>query len=227
LKTGIPHKRVKVLQFIKSSHLPYAAMLVLGVVSLCGCFSSRVPIDLDPATIMPVIPAGREAPPAARPVSLVRPADARTNQNILVNANVGLLTRVDTFVAGNDPTVWVGNAFAAGLENAGYKVKRVDSIDAADTPAVVTISLTELTSGSRPGVSIHTSFSGVCPGNVVITVKLLKGSETLLDSGYHGESAQAGVCTDPTTLQSAEKKALEDVLAKAIPEIALKLRSID
>jgi hypothetical protein len=199
-------------------------ILALAVpVLFCACFSQTVRVDLSRATILPVVAADREAAPNAQPLSLVRPRDRRENPALsnVFEASAFPITVHQTFVAEN-AAVWAGNGLVDGLENAGYKVERTNSVEAAVTPVVITVDLTKLSSVPISGIKID----GECTIKLAIGVRVIKAGRVLSDSQYESEGKQqGGTCFDADTLNLACRKALEALLTKAVPEIGLTLHA--
>lgn len=196
----------------------------IAAIVMSSCFSQTKSVDLPPATILPIAPADREAAQNAQAVSFVRPRDTRKEQVLsgAVEASLFPILINQKFVAENDPATWAGNGLVEGLENAGYKVRRVDSIQAADTPVVIAAELTQLSQAPPPS-GIH--FASNCEVRLAVGVRVMKAGQVLSDAEYGAEGLQeGGSCYNADTLGQASRKALEAVLAKAIPSIGLVLR---
>lgn len=194
-----------------------AWLVLLGVFLLSSC-STTGKLELVPATALPVVQPSLQAQPNTSDVSLARPQDLRADKTMgrLSGGSFGL-NRITILPAG-DPALWVGNAIAAGLENNGYHVAKVEALKDALTPLAIEVVLTTLVT------SVETGFFTVTGKNVVVAkVSIYSSGQLLQQREYTGTASESSAQLRAHHLQSAVNLSLEDLLNKAIPDICAAL----
>jgi hypothetical protein len=197
---------------ITAGILGLGAMLFLSILAE-GCYEAQHPIELNKPTALPVLASDIEAPKGAPPITFVRPRDLRSNQVIFEFKHWVEFIPVGEhrLIAGNDPAVWLGNGISAGLENAGYSIKRVDKPENADARYVVTSDLTQLQIQVNQGL-----FSMDCTADVGAAVQVSDAGAKIFEQSYDGQ--YKGNCH--LSPSDALERALEDFLNQAIPAMA-------
>jgi hypothetical protein len=199
--------------------------LLSVVLSGCTISNPKFPVGLDPAEVIPV---GVGAPKNAEPVSIAKPRDVRSDPEVAhtyIAPLASLLIPVvikDSYVIEQDPGVWIGNGLTAGLENAGYRVNHIKDPKDAKTSVVIVVEVTRLTSEQE------THFLRIGrKSTVAADVKIAKAGKGVFERAYQGEDEEEvlGAQGDAQSKAMAEamKKALENLLNRAVPEIAAAL----
>lgn len=180
--------------------------LALLSLALQSCFEAKHPVELQPPSALPVLPVHLEAQKGADQISLVRPRDLRSFPIPLSS----LFT--DTYRVNNPLIVRFGDALARSLENAGYRVQRIEDAKTAETTRVVTSDLTRDRINHYSGL-----FSVSCDCLVAANVKVYSGGKLILDQSFQGSTNGSGDCNNSNVLFD---NALENMLNAAIPAIA-------
>lgn len=208
--------------------------VLTACVSLQGCIPiyyrshEQVPL-LEPST--PVVSAALSAPRGAQAVSIVRPSPEPGAHELyramrpLIGGFGGpgggiiiVVLAHRTFELSADPTIWAADALKARLENAGYKVRDVDTSATATTPIVIRIAIS--TVSAEPGIA-ETGHKGACAVTVNARINIVEEEQSVFNKSFEGMYQQpAQSCLDSDVISLALKKALENLLDNAFPVIA-------
>lgn len=222
-------------------------MLVAWVPLSQGCIPVYMPVEKsiylqEPS--VPMVPAALLAPKAAQPISVIRPIRANWGEEIhrrgevyttgfaAVGGGVEFLVFEDQhFVPSVDPAVWVADGLIAGLENAGYQVKGPGGLASSLTPVAITVDVKELSAKDMGGAG-----SPGCEARIVAEIRVLAQRKPVFDRTYYGEHRTWRFCTDDFALTlgtppdpemgPATRKALENLLDQAVPQLAAVLAPI-
>jgi len=202
-----------------------SVLLIVGAIVLqgCGAFSSYK-IDLPVPAEMPAAPVVGHG----IAITVVRPVDARSGSGYIgrdVEAEPNALgggSHIEVAYAsakGNIP-VWIGNAFASGLENAGFRVDKAASLSAAATPLALTLTVKEV--WVDVGMSSTSLLLGrVARARISITAELYNGSTRFMKRVYGGRFEEdVAFKTTDTVYTDVLEGALKNMLSKAIPDLA-------
>ncbi len=148
-------------------------------------------------------------------LTLVKPADARKQRELIgvlkdEQGSVGHEVR-----ANEDPVVWVGNSFSAGLKQAGFNVEQVNSLADASTPIAVTITVNDIFSEFVPS---GLSFDG--RGSVNVVVQVYDKGQEVAKRTYSGTYTEHRFPSSSADYQAIIDGAMKDMLARAIPNLA-------
>jgi hypothetical protein len=150
-------------------------------------------------------------------ISLVRPSDARNERQfigVLKNDRGAAMHEVSP---NEDPVIWVGNSFSAGLKHAGFKVEQVNSLADAPTPIAVTITVNEVFCQFTPS---GFGFGLDGRGTVKVLVRIYKRGQEIARRSYSGTYKERRFPSSSSDYQAMIDGAMKDMLAKAIPNLA-------
>lgn len=179
----------------------------------------------------PVVPAALSAPRGAGAISIVRPA-GEAEKHELYRAIVpqasgvggpggGILLLIfehRIFEMSIDPAIWAADGLKARLENAGYNVRDVDTPAAAATPIVVSVDVGVV---HAEDIAAENQQESACAVTVDATIKIVKQRQSLFQRDYKGRHQQAAIdCLQEPTISLALRKALDDLLDHAFPDLA-------
>jgi hypothetical protein len=210
-----------------------ASALLQGCIPIYVRTHQSVPVR---ESSVPVVPAALSAPKGAGAISIVRPAAEAGNHELYrsivpqvagVGAAAGgivfLIFEHRIFEMSADPAIWAADGLKARLENAGYDVRDVDTVAAAATPIVVTIDVDTVHAEDIAAEDEHES---ACAVTVDAKIKVIEQQQSRFERNYEGKHQQAAIsCLQKPTISLALRKALDDLLDHAFPEIAPVLAS--
>ena len=227
-----------------SSYKQYPRSVVLFAVLapplLCSCIplithTKTEKVELPRPMILPTAATDMQAAANAQPISWTRPRDVRENPSASSHSVVeprGWFIGEGykwTLYSQNDADVWVDDALFESVKKAGYNIKRVDSVAAANTPVVIMVELIELSCG------FNATSHGIMSLNsekIAIRIHIIKSTQVLSDSTYEATSFEGKSigfweelkldtlrCNDPDDVAMLSQKTLETLLAKAVPSL--------
>jgi Uncharacterized lipoprotein len=158
-----------------------------------------------------------------RPITIARPLDARPTPDAIggvVDSNGTVSTAAHPT---NDPSVWIGDAFASGLTTAGYRIYRSQTRIQAATPVVLVITVNEVyVKFRRAGWSSYTG-----EARVAVKVEAFHDGQHLFTRTYSGTASNdyPASVSGPTAeeCQQALQEAMRSMLDRAIPNLAAAL----
>lgn len=146
-----------------------------------------------------------------------------------------LFIEIKKFKSDRDLGAWARDGLANKLEAAGYRVQRVD---AAAGPILVTIDVTGLSAKSTashgpPGIHVYFGANppiepATCSVELSATIKVLKNGEPVFSNSYLNSDQKVGaMCGEyhGMYLEETITKAFEKLLAQAVPELTPSLGS--
>jgi len=203
---------------------------VIAIATAPGCIPVYVPhretVELQPP-VTPLAPAEELAPAQACPISL---APVKSDSSTKLGSRLGfifgavaaptggffvLILPQSFFVVSEDPSIWAAEAVATALENAGYAVNRIDNPEAASLPVLVTVEVQQVS------LENYRFEEKKCDAEVDARIMVKSRGQLIFDKVYKGQHWHEGECGYVVALTPS--LALEDLLTKATPELALVL----
>jgi hypothetical protein len=173
-------------------------------------------VTLVPAEIIPVPLAGSEAPRDARPVTIIRPSEADGKQE----RSIGSLSPLHSYVIEQDPTLWLVDGLAAGLNNAGYRIEFADRAKAAKTSIIIRVDTAALSlqniESFQPLLMLVPYANPFSTQPSLILTCVLKISNANQDIYWRDYRAQELSTNDES---NSARKVLETLLSQAVPEL--------
>lgn len=215
-----------------------AVFALLAPPLLCSCiliwtYDKTEAVELPGPATLPPVATDMQATTNAQLISWTRPGDVR--ENPYASTYSGQLPR--GWVLGetykltvhtkNDAAQWVDDALFEGVKKAGYNLERADSLSAAKTPLVITVDLIELSCGR---VDYGTLWR-IPSEKIRVRIRIIKSGQVLSDSTYEATSFEGRSigylegpldrleCNDADSVATLSQKALEKLLAKAVPSL--------
>lgn len=195
----------------KTLRLMSFLLAVLSLAVAAGCAMQTVVIGLGPPTPVSQISLTRN-PQAATggAITLARPKGPGANSVIGSNPVPG--SGVLRFAVRDDPSVWIANALAAGLDQAGYRVERAETTEAAQTPTAISIDVIEVA-----GLIVD---SGDARARLVARVKVYQDRRLTLKRSYSGiYSGPQEFVSVVNSVEVALDHAMTNFLNQALPDL--------
>jgi hypothetical protein len=188
-------------RFISRTILVLAALGCSGLLSACPYTDRHV--NLAPPTMVPQIFASPGSN-GKGVISVARPLDLRPDPTVVGNVRDGY-GRVGAQVrSNNDVPLWVTNSFITGLEQAGYRVERVETAETAQTPVAIDVTVSRVFVDYTPGLLGMSGGQGISPHRWRCTSK---GEEYC--GASTSESTKALICSLLPQLVSIKAYSME------------------
>jgi hypothetical protein len=146
-----------------------------------------------------------------RSITLLRPRDERPNPAVIGAGARGVVCFASCTAHAytqTDVAVWIGNAIAAGLEHANFRIDRAENLDQSPTPVALEIVIRE--------AYVHYDETRVA---VVVEAYRTGQTQRLFRRSYAGVSTM-GSGSSGDAYQQALQDALRKLLDQAIPNLA-------
>lgn len=199
----------------------WRVLLPILVVPACsnflgGCAFTDRHVNLAPPTVMPQIAVPASTSASHRTVSIARPQDLRPDPTTVGNIRNGYGMVTAQVRSNNDIPLWVTNSVIAGLEQAGFRVERVETVETAHTPVAIDIAVSRVFTEHAPGF-----FTLTAKGDVAAQIEVYKQGKRILRRTYAGkyEDPEFFVTTSSSEYQTLLDAAMKDFLQKAIPDL--------
>jgi hypothetical protein len=149
-------------------------------------------------------------------VSVARPQDLRPDPTTVGNIRNGYGMVTAQVRSNSDVAMWVANSLIGGLEQAGYRVERAETVETAQTPIAIDIGVSRVFTEYVP-----TFFTIDGKADVAAQVEVYKQGQRILRRVYTGkyENANFVVATSAGEYQELLNEAMKDFLQKAIPDL--------
>ena len=204
---------------IKRNARRAARVLALGFAG--AMLASCTPVHVDLGSIPPPSKATSVSAPRNAPaISIARPTGPGPNTAIGAYDNGQIPIIVNT-----DPSLWVANALANRLQQAGYRVERIETLASAETPIALTIDVKEV-SCNRMGAFVWNEFHT----RVIAQIRVFKTGSIVLQRTYAGtwigskepDKYELGVWAENNL-----NEALTNFLNQAVPDLTAFLARAD
>lgn len=169
------------------------------------------PVAIQPSTVPPA------SPESTNIVTITRPQDLRPDPTTIGNIRNGYGMVTAQIRSNNDVALWVANSLGAGLEQAGFRVERAETIETAQTPLAMDIGVSRVFAEHTPGF-----FTLTGKGDVAAQIEVYRRGQRILRRVYAGkyETTDLMAMTSASEYQEFLNKAMEDLLQKAIPDLS-------
>jgi len=202
----------------------FFGLIGFAIAVTAGCTTIH-PLTLEPAGMVPLASANTSEHRGGLQLAIAKPRDLRSEPELFRQNEVVMLIPPIVFTHSyqteRDVGVWAGNAMAAALENAGYKVEHAESAKDAKAATVLEMDITSLTAAMAPAEHFI-SFNQPCRGSMGAEIRITRSGTKIFDRQYQGTGDVPTLC-GPNNIPGAMTKALEDLIAKATPEIEVEL----
>lgn len=201
----------------------FVSRIILALLfAACGGFFSACAdrhINLVPPTVIPHVsyssPTGSRT---SRVISIARPMDLRPDPTTVGNVRNGYEMVMAQVRSNNDVPMWVANSLTAGLEQAGYRVERVETVESAQTPVAIDIAVSRVFTNYTQGF-----FTITGKGDVAAQVEVYKQGQRIFRRAYAGKyetfALVAGIGISADGYQKLLDEAMKDFLQKAVPDL--------
>ena len=192
--------------------------LILGLGNTFGCAFTDRHVTLTPPTTIPQMAVSSSPATDEKTISVTRPQDLRPNPTIIGNVSANSYGMVTAQVQSNtDIPMWVTNSIIQGLEQAGYRVERTETVDTAPTPIALDIAVLRVFTEHFPGLF---RFTG--KGDLSAQVEVYKYGTRILRRTYTGkyENPEFFTTTSANEYQTLLDAAMKNFLQKALPDLA-------
>ena len=195
-------------------NLIFSAVLVI---ILCGC-AHDIEVNLPKAIAMPL----NSPIDAGKALTLVRPRDVRDHPEVLGNLQGFTLCATVLIVGPCDPAIarlsgnvneWIGDAFAGGLEQEGFRVARADTLSEAPTALAVQLTVMQLSTEADDTT-------------IAVSAEAFLDRRPLFLRRYSGVS-KIGPGTSPVDYQKDLQAALQNLIDQAVPNLSEALSRAD
>lgn len=122
---------------MKRTHVAVVAACLFT--ASCGALPLSLNLSAPPPLTVQLTPNPK--PRETDPISVTRPTGP--GRNIVIGYIPNPPVSADIVVR-DDPGLWIANAMVAGLEQAGYEVRRIDNMSDATTATVITFELSQI-----------------------------------------------------------------------------------
>ena len=207
--------------------IPVASALLQSCIPIY--FRSHQPVGVRESSA-PVVPAALSAPRGAGAISIVRPAGEAGNHELyrtivpqvtgVGGAGGGIVFLIfehRIFEMSADPAIWAADGLKARLENAGYDVRDANTVAAAATPIVVSIDVSTV---SAEDIALEVGHEATCAVTVNAKIRIIDRQQSQFERDYIGKGQQPASCLQEPTISLALRKALDDLLDRAFPDLA-------
>jgi YajG family uncharacterized lipoprotein len=197
-----------------------AGMFVLAL-TLGACYQNREVALSQPTTSSSVAPAG-----LGKAITVVRPHDARANPGTIGGLRGAAVLFTDPSVPAavahpqTDVAGWIGNALVSGLEHAGFRVERAETVAQSPTPLAILITV------NQAYVTFTAAFLAGYSGEarVAVAVQAYRAEQPIFRRSYSGVSTATSIGDSggpsANDYQQALQNALQKLLDQAIPNLA-------
>jgi YajG family uncharacterized lipoprotein len=188
-----------------------------GLVSACA-FTDRH-VNLAPA-MMPQIVSSSSVPQDGKVVSVARPQDLRPDPTTVGNIRNGYGIVTAQVRSNNDVAMWVANSLISGIEQAGYRVERAETVETAHTPLAIDIEVSRVFTEYAPNF-----FTIDGKADVAARVEVYRRGQRILRRLYTGkyENTNFVVATSAGEYQELLDAAMKDFLQRAVPDLTSSL----
>ena len=190
---------------------------ILGSANIFGCAFTDRHVTLTPPTTIPQIAVSSSPATGEKTISVARPQDLRPNPTIIGNVSANSYGMITAQVQSNtDIPMWVTNSIIQGLERAGYRVERTETVDTAPTPIVLDIAVLRVFTEHFPGLF---RFTG--KGDLSAQIEVYKNGGRILRRMYAGkyEETKMVTTTSANEYQILLDAAMKDFLQKSLPDL--------
>jgi hypothetical protein len=198
----------------------FLVVACLGVFSACA-FTDRHVNLVPPSTIPQFAPSSPATDSqTGRVVSVAHPEDLRPDPTTVGNIRNGYGMVTAQVRSNNDVTMWVANSLIGGLEQAGYRVERAETVETAQTPVAIDIGVSRVFTEYVPGL-----FTINGKADVAAQVEVYKQGQRILRRVYTGkyENTNFVATTSASEYQALLNEAMKDFLQKAVPDLTSSL----
>ncbi len=191
--------------------------LILGLGNTFGCAFTDRHVTLTPPTTIPQMAVSSSPATDEKTISVTRPQDLRPNPTIIGNVSANSYGMVTAQVQSNtDIPMWVTNSIIQGLEQAGYRVERTETVDTAPTPIALDIAVLRVFTEHFPGLF---RFTG--KGDLSAQIEVYENGRRILRRMYAGkyEETKMVTTTSANEYQTLLDAAMKNFLQKALPDL--------
>ena len=113
--------------------------IILGSGHLLGCAFVDRRVTLTPPTTIPQTFSASTSSSDKKEISVARPQDLRPDPTTVGNIRNGYGMVTASVRSNTDIPMWVTNSVIQGLERAGFRVERAETVETAPTPVALDI----------------------------------------------------------------------------------------
>ena len=190
--------------------------LVLGSGNLLGCAFVDRRVTLTPPTTIPQTFNSLISSSNKKEISVARPQDLRPDPTTVGNIRNGYGMVTASVRSNTDIPMWVTNSIIQGLERAGFRVERAETVETAPTPVALDIAVSRASTEHAPGF-----FTMKAKGDVAAQVEVYKEGRRIHRRTYAGkvENPEFFVTTSANEYQTLLDAAMKDFLQKTLPDL--------
>ena len=193
---------------IRRSSLAFGCLLSLGSLLGCGFYADRH-VTLTPPAAISSLPVSSSLSVEKKVISVARPRDLRTDPT-----SVGVASPLSTpaIRSNTDVPMWVANSIILRLEQAGFTVERVETVETAPTSVVLDIAVLRVFASILPGV-----LQVIPTSHVAAEVEVYQDGRRIFRRTYVGkvETSELFVSTAASTYQALLYRILGRLFKKA------------
>ena len=189
---------------------------ILGSGSVLGCAFVDRRVTLTPPTTIPQTFSTSASSADKKEISVARPQDFRPDPTTVGNVRNGYGMVTASVRSNTDIPMWVTNSIIQGLERAGFRVERAETVETAPTPVALDIAVSRAFTEHAPGF-----FTMTAKGDVAAQVEVYQDGRRILRRMYTGkvENPEFFVTTSANEYQTLLDAAMKDFLQKALPDL--------
>ncbi len=185
-------------------------------VLLPACAFTDRHVSLAPPQTIPQLAVAASPAQPGKVVSVARPQDLRPDPTTVGNIRNGYGMVTAQVRSNNDVALWVTNSLVTGLEQAGYRVERAETVETTQTPLAIDVGVSRVFTEYVPGFF---TISG--KADIAAQIEIYKQGQRVLRRVYTGkyENTNLVVATSASEYQALLNEAMKDFLQKAIPDL--------
>ena len=194
--------------------VPFSLILFSG--TMFGCAFTDRHVTLTPPTTIPQTFSPSTPSANKKTISVARPQDLRPDPTTVGNIKNGYGMVTAQVRSNNDIPMWVTNSIIQGLEQAGYRVERVETVETALTPVAIDIAVSRAFTEHVAGFITVTG-----KGDIAAQIEVYRDGSRILRRMYAGkyEDRNFFVSTSADAYQVLLDAAMKDFLRKTLTDL--------